>query len=818
MPEIKQKEFEYKLSLYLTTLGEKDLSAVSNIGICNSFAFRNFLDAMINLSGKNKMQSIMEMDNKFIIRLARLYREYKEARSILLVKQQEADEISKLNVDINVIYHQLQILRSERKDSDKKNDQEILFENQIRELRTKREILIDLTLKVYFGHKKFTNMQRSQEIYFYIQSLIAAYNPGGQYKLRVNGKYVHQKDFIQILELIPPDALLPKELKEESETQKQIPLAQKMFEIAFTFTKEELASLLSDETIIREGDYIRLATSNHVVFISYKNSQFELFDPGPVEMKPNTPEILATTIKNRLFKDKYSEFMPIGMSIFKKTALEEEKIARPTAINVIKDILSKRKDININAKTWDHTTAAWMSANYGQCDVLKLLIDEKADLNIANIRGSTIASIAIQNDHLDVLQVLHESKMDVNITDKSGCTPIWIAARYGHIDILKHLIELKGNIHQNAKDGSTPLFIAAQNDNIEAVQLLIEKKTDLNKSMNNGLSPLCIAVQKENIELVKILLNEKADINQSMNMETPLMMAAQSGLTNITKLLLERIDINFNADTIKNIQILKEIAEKNNRQSELNLLFKNKRLTKNTLSGFSALHAAAFYGHIECVKALLQAGVNRIVTTEMNITALELARAMGHTAIVDILKNPELKQELKDHEIKDSISYDKTQSFINKQDSDLLTPLHWAIKKMNFVTVKTLLDEGADLEMKDKFGKKPADYGSSEMKSFIILQQLKKYINHHWEAKPEIVNKQLQRINTANQRNDWSATLQAVIDIASEKPGFFASFFSSTPTTDKDLDNYLRWFSSPEKLEEELIKVTPDNHQSFRFD
>ena len=51
--------------------------------------------------------------------------------------------------------------------------------------------------------------------------------------------------------------------------------------------------------------------------------------------------------------------------------------------------------------------------------------------------GRTALIIASCKGYIDVLQVLHEAKADLNVRDKKGRTAVFAAAKNGHTDMLK---------------------------------------------------------------------------------------------------------------------------------------------------------------------------------------------------------------------------------------------------------------------------------------------------------------------------------------------------------------------------------------------
>ena len=70
-------------------------------------------------------------------------------------------------------------------------------------------------------------------------------------------------------------------------------------------------------------------------------------------------------------------------------------------------------------------------------DVVKLLLESKADVNAEHTDGRTALMAAAQNGHLEIVKMLLESKADVNAKDNDGVTALMLAAVEGHVDVVK---------------------------------------------------------------------------------------------------------------------------------------------------------------------------------------------------------------------------------------------------------------------------------------------------------------------------------------------------------------------------------------------
>jgi len=74
--------------------------------------------------------------------------------------------------------------------------------------------------------------------------------------------------------------------------------------------------------------------------------------------------------------------------------------------------------------------------------------------------------------HLDVVKLLLEARADVTAVDKYGATPLHKASAKGHIDVVKLLVELGADVAAADKVEKTPLHKASDRGHIDVVEFL----------------------------------------------------------------------------------------------------------------------------------------------------------------------------------------------------------------------------------------------------------------------------------------------------------------------------------------------------------
>ncbi len=96
-------------------------------------------------------------------------------------------------------------------------------------------------------------------------------------------------------------------------------------------------------------------------------------------------------------------------------------------------------------------------------EIIELLIENGADLDILGSGSKTILHKVIRNGNLKTAELLLNSGANIEARSGQGNTPLWTAAWHGDVDAVRLLISLGANIHAR---GHTGLSISDQNNAI----------------------------------------------------------------------------------------------------------------------------------------------------------------------------------------------------------------------------------------------------------------------------------------------------------------------------------------------------------------
>ena len=123
----------------------------------------------------------------------------------------------------------------------------------------------------------------------------------------------------------------------------------------------------------------------------------------------------------------------------------------------------------------------------------------------------------------EIVTLLLDKKADINVQDRNGWTPLHCSANEGHLDICEKLLKCDNiDVGVLNKDGTSVLHYLvrinpADDKNKELyaniLKLYIEKRGDLSSQTRHGIAPLHDASLRGNLPAVKFLIDHGAGIN-----------------------------------------------------------------------------------------------------------------------------------------------------------------------------------------------------------------------------------------------------------------------------------------------------------------
>ncbi|XP_020297140.1 uncharacterized protein LOC109861755 isoform X2 [Pseudomyrmex gracilis] len=179
---------------------------------------------------------------------------------------------------------------------------------------------------------------------------------------------------------------------------------------------------------------------------------------------------------------------------------------------VIKLLLTNGSKVNGNTDKFDNTPLHFAVLN-GDIEIVKMLLDRRANVNATTWQGTTPLHYAIENKKIEIAELLLNHGANVNASTKNGNTPLFLAVKRGHVDAVKMLMDRGSNVNAETWNGTTLLHYAIVTNEIKIAELLLNHGVNVNASTTSGNTPLYFAVKNRHVKGVTMLLDRDANIN-----------------------------------------------------------------------------------------------------------------------------------------------------------------------------------------------------------------------------------------------------------------------------------------------------------------
>uniref|UniRef100_A0A3P8TL82 CASK interacting protein 2 n=1 Tax=Amphiprion percula TaxID=161767 RepID=A0A3P8TL82_AMPPE len=211
-------------------------------------------------------------------------------------------------------------------------------------------------------------------------------------------------------------------------------------------------------------------------------------------------------------------------------------------------LLGSTKRLNINYQDSDGFSALHHAALTGTTELLSLLLEAQATVDIKDINGMRPLHYAAWQGKADSVLLLLRAGASVNSPSHDGQIPLHLSAQYGHYEVSEMLLQHQSNSCLMNKAKKTPLDMACEFGRLKVAQLLLSSNMVAAMLEGDGTAdsmdspsttPLHLAARNGHKDIIKLLLKAGIDINRATKAGTSLHEAALYGKTEVVRLLLD---------------------------------------------------------------------------------------------------------------------------------------------------------------------------------------------------------------------------------------------------------------------------------------
>ena len=221
-------------------------------------------------------------------------------------------------------------------------------------------------------------------------------------------------------------------------------------------------------------------------------------------------------------------------------------------VEIVKLLVEEGADVNLqNAYGSSRWSALMKAVAFGHVEIAKVLVECGAKIALENTRGESALVISCRsgNKNTEVIKLLLQQgygMVDVVVS-------LIVACDAGYVEVVKTLLEystepvnvvftpsVETNLARMYRGWTALTKASAQGHNL-IVDILLNNGADIDLKNRDGYSALMVAILKSKQETATLLVERGANLNlTTYHRDTALMLTARTGNIQIARLLLDR--------------------------------------------------------------------------------------------------------------------------------------------------------------------------------------------------------------------------------------------------------------------------------------
>jgi ankyrin repeat protein len=286
------------------------------------------------------------------------------------------------------------------------------------------------------------------------------------------------------------------------------------------------------------------------------------------------------------------------------------------------------------------STPLIVAASFGYIQVVSLLLDKGADIQVVNKWGRTALHYAVEGAHLETAKLLLKKGINVDGHKDFLYTPLHLASDQGLEKMVNLLLSEGANVNIQSSSGY-PLHRAANGGNTNIILMLLKGGADINAVTSRGWTPLHQAASSGRYEAAKVLIENGINLNTMDKWgATALHWAVRSGDREAEKvaLLLLKYGVETNTFAIDgSTPLLTAVKQGKDKAVKLLLEKGADNSVKDGTTQRTMLHFAGIHGYGEIASSLIKSKIDIHAQDLFGRTALDYAEIHGNRTTADFI-------------------------------------------------------------------------------------------------------------------------------------------------------------------------------------
>lgn len=211
------------------------------------------------------------------------------------------------------------------------------------------------------------------------------------------------------------------------------------------------------------------------------------------------------------------------------------------------------RGVNVDAESSEGVTPLMYASQNGDVEIMKYLLSRNADVNRTPYNDVTALIGAARTGQYEAVVLLLDSGARVDAKDELSLTALMHAAAYNYPDVVEALLRHGADPELGDWYGSRSLMMAAYYNSVESADVLLAYGADPDGKDKWGFTPLMVCARHGDYDMAWLLLDKGADPSLKNNGGMhALAMAVNREDTDMAELLLEsgaRINQKINSST-----------------------------------------------------------------------------------------------------------------------------------------------------------------------------------------------------------------------------------------------------------------------------